>query len=83
MLSTATIFLLFCMVFGERTALACSCGTLAPVPCEKFPPTDMVFVGTVESIENPPPDFTQAAQSNVDIPTVDQERIFPLPFSHR
>ena len=29
-------------------------------------------MGTVESIENPPPDFTQAAQSNVDMRTVDQ-----------
>jgi len=31
-----------------------------------------VFVGTVESIENPPPDFDQAAKSSVDMRTVDQ-----------
>jgi hypothetical protein len=31
-----------------------------------------VFVGTVESIENPPPDFDQAPESNVDMRAVDQ-----------
>jgi hypothetical protein len=35
-------------------------------------PTTIIFVGTVESIENPPPDFNQPAESMVDMRTVDQ-----------
>ena len=42
------------------------------MPCGEFSPTSLVFVGTVESIENPPPDFDQAAKSSVDMRTVDQ-----------
>jgi len=42
------------------------------MPCGEFSPTSVVFVGTVESIENPPPDFDQAAQSNVEKRTIDQ-----------
>ncbi len=52
--------------------LACSCAGPGPVPCGEFSSTSLVFVGTVESIENPPPDFDQAAKSSVDMRTVDQ-----------
>jgi len=42
------------------------------VPCGEFSPTSVVFVGTVETIENPAPDFDQAAKSSVGMPTIDQ-----------
>jgi hypothetical protein len=72
MIPRAAIFFLFWMALGGRMVLACSCASLGPVPCGRFSPTDVVFVGTVESIENPPPDFDQAAESKVDMRTVDQ-----------
>src|SRR5260370_606582 len=60
------------MAFSGRIVLACSCARLGPMPCGEFSPTSVVFVGTVESIENPPPDFDQAAQCNVEKRTIDQ-----------
>lgn len=71
MIPRAAIFLLFWMGFGGRIVLACSCAEPGPVPCGELSPTSVVFVGTVETIENPPPDFDQAA-SSVDMRSVDQ-----------
>jgi len=68
----AAIFLMFWMAFSGRIVLACSCAGPGPVPCGELSPTSVVFVGTVESIENPPPDFEQASESRVDMRTVDQ-----------
>ena len=72
MIARATMFLLFWMTFGGRTLLGCSCGGPGPVPCGGLSPTTVVFVGTVEGIENPPPDFTWGAESRADMRTVDQ-----------
>lgn len=74
MIPRTTMFLLFLMAFGGQIALACTCAREGPVPCGKFGPTDVVFVGTVEGVENPPPDFSHAAESGVDMRTVDQSR---------
>jgi hypothetical protein len=68
----AAIFLLFWLVFNGRIVLACSCARLGPLPCGKSSPTSVAFVGTVESVENPPPDPGQAAESSVDMRTLDQ-----------
>ena len=72
MIPRAAIFLMFWMAFNGHIVLACSCGGPGPVPCGEYSPTSVVFVGTVESIENPPPDFDQAGKSRVDMRTVDQ-----------
>lgn len=72
MIARVTMFLLFWMAFGGPILLGCSCGGPGPVPCGGLSPTTFVFVGTVESIENPPPDFNQPAESRVDMRTVDQ-----------
>lgn len=53
------------LAVSAKVVLACSCARLGPVPCGKFSPTNVVFVGTVESIENPPPDFKHRAESGV------------------
>jgi hypothetical protein len=55
-----------------QVARACSCGRSGPLPCGKLDPTATVFVGTVESIENPPPDFTEGGRNHTDWRTVDQ-----------
>ena len=72
MILRAPIFLLFWMAFGGRIVLACSCAGPGPVPCGELSPSSAVFVGTVQTIENPPPDFDQVPESSVDMRTVDQ-----------
>ena len=72
MIPRAAIFLLIWMAFSGRIVLACSCGGPGPVPCREFSRTSVVFVGTVGSIQNPPPDFDQADESSADMRTVDQ-----------
>src|SRR5216684_2812849 len=59
MKSRVAIVLLFLTAVGGRSLLACSCGRSGPVPCGKFDSTSIAFVGTVEGIENPPPEFGQ------------------------
>jgi hypothetical protein len=68
----AAIFLLIWMAFSGRIVLACSCARSGPVPCGEFSSTSVVFVGTVETIQNPPPDFDRADESSADMRTVDQ-----------
>lgn len=66
MKSRFAIFLFIWMAFGGRDLLACSCMRSGPTPCGKFDPTGVVFVGTVESIENPPPEFGRGEMSDED-----------------
>ena len=48
--------LLFLVLFRSQLSLACSCGGPGPRACPGLSATDVIFVGTVLDIENPPPD---------------------------
>lgn len=48
--------LLFLIFFCSQFSLACTCSSSGPLPCPGLSATDVVFVGTVLDIENPPPD---------------------------
>jgi len=48
-------FLLFSFV-APGCAFGCSCGLPGPAPCSGLSASDVVFVGTVLYIDNPPPD---------------------------
>lgn len=48
-------FLLFILSFSQAS-FACTCAPLGPQPCHGLSTTEVVFVGTVLDIENPPPD---------------------------
>jgi hypothetical protein len=54
---TARVLILLLLILSfSQVSLACSCATTGPQPCSGFNASDVVFVGTVLSIENPPPD---------------------------
>lgn len=40
----------------SQIILACSCVSTGPQPCHGFSATDVVFIGTVLTIDNPPPE---------------------------
>src|SRR5262249_27524059 len=60
------VSLLFCLGVGGSVSLACSCGMPGPAPCAGLKPSSVVFVGTVESIENPPPSDSAATLRGAD-----------------
>jgi hypothetical protein len=55
MTARVLVFLLLMFSFSQ-VSLAYSCATKGPEPCSGFKAADVVFVGTVLDIENPPPD---------------------------
>src|SRR5437667_9791264 len=48
--------LLFLILFCAQLSLACSCGSPGPQACPWLSATNVIFIGTVLDIENPPPD---------------------------
>ena len=63
------ILFTLCFLGLTRAGYACSCRFPGPAPCRNLALTGAVFVGTVESIENPAfEDEANAAESDQDTP---------------
>jgi hypothetical protein len=64
-MTARVLALLFFIVFCSQAGPACTCASLGPQPCHGLTATDVVFVGTVLDIENPPLDDGRAGGSGL------------------